>query len=262
MDLIRQDLSEGMRIYWIETLQRAHLAAVTAILRSRRWISGVQDAAVENNLLVFAATLRGLMESAADASTALIGTPLTLAQCYSSIVEALSSQATTAIMCSELEEELIHYSHAQRLSAPERANSPRSHQVRQVQEYLNIFGDANGGAIRQCYSELCDLTHPGSSSVRMWLTSEEAAGYELRLSSNQDAVHIGRILREYASVTPQLIMFAFNAPVITLNVLNYFPVVDLHTPKILNWNLDMLSGWMKCRDELDRHEVKPMVRKH
>ena len=78
-ELLVRDLSEGMRVYWTETLQRAHLAAVTAILRSRRWLSGVVHAAAENNFLIFSASLRGLMESAADASTAFLGTPLTLA---------------------------------------------------------------------------------------------------------------------------------------------------------------------------------------
>ena len=32
-ELLLHDVSEGMRIYWTETLQRAHLAAVTAIIQ-------------------------------------------------------------------------------------------------------------------------------------------------------------------------------------------------------------------------------------
>ncbi len=37
--LLQQNVSEGMRVYWSETLDRAHIAAVTAILRSRHWLS-------------------------------------------------------------------------------------------------------------------------------------------------------------------------------------------------------------------------------
>ena len=40
-ELLTRDVSEGMRIYWTEMLSRAHIAAVTAILRSRHWMSAV-----------------------------------------------------------------------------------------------------------------------------------------------------------------------------------------------------------------------------
>ncbi len=259
-DISLQDLSEGMRIYWTETLQRAHLAAVTAILRSRRWLSGVQHAKAENNLLVFAAALRGLMESAADVSTALIGTPLTLAHCHSPITDALAGRATKTLISSEVEDELIHYSHARKLRGQERANAPKSHKVRQVQEYLKIFGDdLSADNVRQCYGDLCDLTHPGASSVAMWLASDDPTGQESRLSTHQDEVLIPRFLQEHAGVPLQLLMFAFNTPVTTLNVLNYFPVEDLHTPELLNWHLDSIPAWARCRDELERQGVRPMV---
>ncbi len=52
-------------------------------------------------------------------------------------------------------------------------------------------------------------------------------------------------------------MFAFNGPVITLNVLNYFPIEDLHTSKLLNWHLDGIPAWIKCRSELDREGARP-----
>ena len=256
-DLSLRDSSKGMQVYWSETLQRAHLAAVTAMLRSRRWLSGVVHARTENNLPVFAAALRGLMESAADASTSLIGTPLTLVNHHSSITEALAGRATTVFISSEVEDELIHYSHARRIRGPERANSPQSHEARTVQEYLEIFGDQNADHVRQCYSDLCDLTHPGASSVVMWLASNDPAGLEFRLATHQDEALIAGLLRQYPTVPLELLMFAFNVPAITLNVLNYFPVEDLHTPKLLNWHLDGIPGWVKCRDELERQGAQP-----
>ena len=88
--LLHRDVSEGMRVYWSETLARAHIAAVTAILRSRHWLSAVLSAVSEGNALAFAAAFRGLMESAADTTTALVGTPLTLAHHYPTIAKSLS----------------------------------------------------------------------------------------------------------------------------------------------------------------------------
>ncbi len=57
--LLSRDLGEGMRVYWAEMLQRTHLAAVTAVLRSRQWLWGVQHAIAQENFLMFAAGLRG-----------------------------------------------------------------------------------------------------------------------------------------------------------------------------------------------------------
>ena len=256
-DLLERDLGEAMRVYWTETLGRAHLASATAILRSRRWLSGVEQASAENNLLLFAAALRGLMESAADASTALIGTPLTLAHRHSSISECLEGRARSRLESSEVEDELIHYSHARRLSRSERANAPSSHKARQVQEYLKIFGDLNAENVRRCYSDLCDLTHPGASSVTMWLDTDDPTGSQFRLSTRQDQAFIADFLQRYPTIPLELLMFAFNGPVITLNVLNYFPIEDLHTPKLLNWHLDGIPAWIKCRGELDREGARP-----
>ena len=39
--LLSRDVGEAMRVYWSETLDRAHIAAVTATLRSRHWLSAV-----------------------------------------------------------------------------------------------------------------------------------------------------------------------------------------------------------------------------
>ena len=257
--LLLRDVSEGMRVYWTETLQRAHLAAVTAILRSRRWLSGVAHAVIENNFLVFSASFRGLMESGADASTAFLGTPLTLAHLHPSITECLAGRATTILVSSELENDLIHYSHARHLNKSERANVPTSHQARRVQEYLNIFGDQNADNVRQCYGDLCDLTHPGASSVWMWLASEDLTGSVYRLSTHQDEALIAGFLRQYATVPFELLMFAFNGPLIALNVLNYFSIEELHTPQLLNWNLNGIPAWTKCRDELGGRGIRPVA---
>ena len=258
-ELLRHNVNEGMRVYWTETLQRVHLAAATAILRSRRWLSGVVHAAAENNFLVFSASLRGLMESAADSSTALLGTPLTLAQFHSSIAECLAGQATTVFISSELENELIHYSHARHLRRSERANAPSSHQARRVQEYLNNFGDQNADNVRQCYGDLCDLAHPGASSVWMWLASEDLNDSAFRLSTHQDEALIAGFLRQYATMPLELLMFAFNGPLIALNILNYFAIEDLHTPQLLTWHLDGIPAWTKCRDELGNRGIRPVA---
>lgn len=251
------DPSEGMRVYWTEMLQRAHLAAVTSILRSRRWLKGVQRAETDSNFLVFAAALRGLMESAADASTALAGTPLTLAHLHHSICEALEGNAEAVCVSSEIENELIHYSHGRRLKRRERTDAPRSHEARQVRQYFEIFGDEKVEEMRGCYMELCDLTHAGASSVRMWLAPDKPTGFDFSLAAGRDADLIADFLKRHRSVTLDLLMSAFNLPAMTLRVLNHFPIDFLHTPKLSSWNLEGIPAWIKCRDALMVEDFRP-----
>ena len=250
--LMRDDIGEGMRVYWSETLQRAHIAAVTAILRSRHWLSAVLSTKSERNALAFAAAFRGLMESAADTTTALVGTPLKLAHCYAEITDGLSGLATAVVTSKELEDELIHYSHGRYVKNSEQASTPKSHRARSTNEYLRVFDNLNVDRVTQCYRFLCDLTHPGAPSVWMWLSAVDSKGSEFILSTGQDEAIIASFWEQYETVVLDVLMFAFNAPVLALNTLNYFPIKKLHTQELLNHDLDGLAAWRKCKHELDK----------
>ena len=76
--LLRHDSRRGQRIYWLELLYRAHLAAATTMLRQDRWLNAA--AATNANCLGFAAAFRGLLESAADASFSLRFVPRYIAE--------------------------------------------------------------------------------------------------------------------------------------------------------------------------------------
>ena len=261
-DLLRSDVSEGMRVYWSETLERAHLASVTAILRSRHWLSAVLSTQSDRNALGFAAVFRGLMESAADTTTALIGIPLTLAHHYPTIADGLSGLATTVVTSPELEDELIHYSHGRYIEESDRASTPQSHKARSVQEYLRVFENLNANSVAQCYRYLCDITHPGAPSVWMWLAPMDTKGSEYILSTEQHETIIGSFLERYEKVGLDVLMFAFNAPVLVLNTLNYFPIQELHTKELLNHDLDGLAAWTECRNALEKNGARLRAFKH
>lgn len=247
--IIKNDPAKGLQIYWYEILARAHLTALTGILRSRRWLSAVVSATRDKNLLAFVSAFRGLIESAADTSSALQVIPLKLAHCYSQIIAALSGKLDkTIFFSSEMEDALIHFSHARRLSKAEQKKAPPSHKARQVYKYRQILKEGQVTNVDECYSVLCDLTHPGASSVWMWLNSVD--GIEITLSAHQDESIISRLLQQYRTMMVELLMFAFNPAIITLNILNYFPIKDLHTPELLNWNLSEIALWQKCQSEL------------
>ena len=251
-DLLRSDVSEGMRVYWSETLERAHLASVTAILRSRHWLSAVVSTQSDRNALAFAAVFRGFMESAADTTTALIGTPLTLAHHYPIITDGFSGLATTVVTSPELEDELMHYFHGRHIKKSERAVTPQSHRARSVQDYLTVFENLNANSVAQCYRYLCDFTHPGAPSVWMWLAPMDTKCSEFILSTEQDETIIGSFLEQYERVVLDVLMFAFNAPVLVLNTLNYFPIQKFYTQELLNHGLEGIPAWVECRNEFER----------
>ena len=254
--LLSRDVGDGMQVYWAEVLARAHIASVTAVLRSRHWLSGVHSAYSDRNALAVAASFRGLLESAADAATSLTHIPLTLADLHSTISESLLGRARDVVISSQLEDELIHYSHGRYIKPSERASTPPSHRARSTQEYLKAFGDLRADKIAQCYRFLCDLTHPGTPSVWMWFGPADSAVPEFTISTGQDEYIISSFLDEYATVPLDVLMLAFNAPVLVLKTLNYFPIKDLHTSGLLSWNLDGIAAWTRCRSVLEARSAQ------
>ena len=246
--ILRGNQKRGMLIYWNEILFRAHFCSVIAILRTRRWISSLLSATRDKNLLSFAAALRGFIESAADSATSLSKVPLTLSQRHSEILGMLSGKSDQFLVSSELEGELIHFAYARHLSKSEAKIVPPQHRARHVRDYINILEQGNVQNVVQCYRAMCDLTHPGQSSVWMWLSQTRNT---VCLSAQQDETLIRRFVETYKETFVDLMMFGFNPPIVTLRLLNYFPIPRLHTTQLNNWNLSSIPSWQKCQDELE-----------
>lgn len=256
--VLREDFGRGMQVYWNEILARAHLTAVVAILRSRHWISAVVAATNDKNLLAFAAAFRGLIESSADTQSALGGIAISLAENHVQISRALSGTlGNQCPLSKEIEDTLIHFKYARHLTKAEMATAPQSHRALQVRRYIEGLVKGQVHKVTACYQSLCDLTHPGASSVWMWITSEN--GVDLELNPNQDESAITHYLTEYRDTFAELMMFAFNPAVLTLNVLNYFPLRTFHTPALLDWNLSGIPLWQKCQSKLGN--ALPVARK-
>ena len=80
IDTIKTDISQGMKMYWIEILLRAHMSASVSILRFERWMDGIIKSFVNNNFFVFSASFKSLIESAADTYDTLKDVPYGLAK--------------------------------------------------------------------------------------------------------------------------------------------------------------------------------------
>jgi hypothetical protein len=247
---IRDDPEKSMKIYWSEILSRAHWTAITSIFRNRRWVSAITSAVRDRNALAFAAALRGLMESAGDTQTALNNVPGTLARDHVRIKDAvLGKSGRCAFIIDEMENQLVHFAYARKLKRDEIA--PATHQANPIQGdqgYFEILEKGKVPRVAELYRKLCDFTHPGASSVWLWLRPH--GEYEVEVTSNQEEEVISWFVSEYRQTLSKLLQFGFNGPVITLAVLNYFPVKSLHTPALRSWDLSSIPLWGKIEREL------------
>jgi len=259
-ELMLRDTAAGMKVYWREILARAHCCSTIAILRTRRWLTAMESSARENNLLSFAASFRGFLESAADASTSLSVVPLTLAHLSTKVSRILAGNIGRELLfAQDLEDELIHFSHARYLRKGQAKGRFEHHKARTTQEYMSILKKDGGVSnVAECYKELCDLTHPGASSVRMWLGSSRGS---LVLSARQDSSIINRYIETYKETYLGLVMFGFNPAIISLAVLNYYPEKEFHTSALLDWNLSTITAWHKCERLLRNRKVRARRRK-
>jgi hypothetical protein len=246
--LITRDLAKGMQVYWSEILFRSHSAAASSILRSRKWIEGIQSAVRAKNSLAFAATLRGLIESAADTCTALLSVPSELAANHSQIRSALAGTAKRAFISLDLENILIHYSHGRKVKKGH--NAPQSHHTRQVRDYLQNLEKGQVKKVAECYSELCDLTHAGASSVGIWFVAESPL--EFRLEPQFQELFLETLLFRYEEMFVDLFAFAFNPALITLAVLNHFPVAECQTPALGTWDFSGIRQWRNIQSYLKK----------
>lgn len=250
--LVLSDPVRARGIYWYEILERAHLASVTSLFRAKRWIEGANTAAMDRNLLVTAAALRGLLEAAADTLDALLSVPHALAKNRPQIMNALYGKAESWLVAQDIEDTLIHFLYARR---PEKGEDvPASHRAKLASEYNKILLKAQIPHVDQLYSRLCGLTHPAGSSILFMLGLDEE-GHSF--SSDGETIALERLLDEYRSAIEQLPMLAINPGVLILAVLNYFDIHFLHTPELLNWNLNGIPEWTKCMRHLG--DSRPML---
>jgi hypothetical protein len=102
------------QVYWREMFARAHLATATSLLRNERWFRGAINNAEDKNFYGFAACFRGLLEASADSFSCLRKIPGTIARDAKQLCQALDGELDVVAVNPDLENELVHYSHARR----------------------------------------------------------------------------------------------------------------------------------------------------
>jgi len=201
-------------VYLIGILERSHLACVTSLARVQRWILAVELAREVKNSLAFAASLRGLLEAAADAHDVMQVLPMNLEKClgyFHLVFQQHPVVDRVMVGFGELENKLIHYAYARR---PAGNRPPMPHHVNKSNaEYIRVFEAFGVPNAKELYSELCELTHPAAASVSAFMIEDSTS---LTLDFSLDESIISDMMQRYAVTISNLITFSINPSMISL----------------------------------------------
>lgn len=234
------------QVYWTEILYRSHWAAAATLIRAHTWLASILAAYREANVLSLAAAGRALIEASADSFFTLQAVPMTLARHNQMIRVALRGELIELNVNGALEDRLIHFTHARKPTKGE--SLPQSHVAKQVYEYRAPL-DRMEPAVADCYCTLCDLTHPGASSVAITaLTSADGKFVTLSLLMQQGWFEKVRI--QLTEVMPAVLQLGLNAALVTLKTLNAFPLESTRTPSIGHLDFGTIEAWTKVQQIL------------
>ncbi len=247
-------VAEVNKIICTEILERAHWVATTALGRHSMWASGVKVVASKGNLLAYAACMRGFIESAADAFDALGNVPQTLADHFRILRKGLEGAlADGLIVAREIEDTLVHFTHGRKLKKNEQA--PSSHRAKSTREYVETLTEAasaigkdNSVAVSEFYSLLCELTHPSYLSVLVFANVAED-GSSVRLDFKPDMQAVQQMESHYEVLFRPIFQLSLNPCLMTLKLLNHFPLPKVYTRVLDGIALEM-PGWLKIAGKL------------
>ncbi len=211
-------------VYWIEILYRSHWAATSNLIRYNKWFELCHNSSVTNpNYIAFCSGLRGILECATDTYDALASVPLTMAQLLSHIEDALLRRPTlNRIISTELEDALIHFSFARKLTKHE--DAPESHKAKTASEYIALL-DSKDLPLKSLYAELCQVVHPAHQSTA-WLVGVEEQYYKIQRPD--DLAFILNLCGRYKECIEYIQVSSVNASMFIFQVLNMLSCPELH----------------------------------
>jgi len=233
------------KIYWIEMLYRIHIVVLVSLFKSVKWVDAMNNNI--KNYYGFCSSLRGLIESCADSLYTLINVPLTIANDYKAIYEAVNNESPIVLLHEKLEAILLHYIQATKLTKEEKEFFPDFYNAKHITEYLSCFKYKNNEII-ELYKFLCGITHPAYESTMIFLFLHEGKTIVCGDSDNLEINLVEDLLvNKNEDITAMFRGFMVNILSI-LNLLNQFGVSEIITDLSLKYNIEAHEAWK----EIDR----------
>ena len=250
------DIRQSQKIYWQEILLRVHFAAVTSLIRTQKWLSGVVLGRETKNVLVFSASLRGFLEATVDSYYSLESLPTSLALNFKNINSALKGELNQSFTNDELESKLIHFQFAKK---GKKGSDASVNIARTNVEYIKSFDLENIG-IKELYSELCEVTHPAANSINCFteeIVVSEHHSYSVTSTETDNGV-ILEIIPKYWKQINSLLKMGMSLYCICLKLLTLFDFEDIHSEyindSIFNTILNK-DSWNQLLEMIERRKI-------
>lgn len=208
--VMMSDPFEGLRIFWKEILERVHALNLVSMQRNQRWFEGVLLGVQHENLFVFAAAYRGLIESISDALDALKYVTKRLDEKEKIITSILegeleaikSSEHLASLIDKDLEEALIHFVAARDTWGEK--DTPAAHKKKTFREYAESFDANYSESARKAWRDLCQLTHPSHSSISPFYLPHDKIGETWKVGLDADFLQILVFTYKHKNVLPNM----------------------------------------------------------
>jgi len=223
-----------------------------SLRRHERWQAGSVTAYEAANFYGFVASLRGLLEAALDANYSLGTIPLSFAQNHKNIQLALRGELNGAMVCSEVEDRLIHFVYARKLERQEKGTVPDSHEALDPREYRNALGllDQHREAFRRLYDELCAYCHPTAFSLHpLWHTLSDG---KVGLAPLDDRQAIKHLVDTHRDAIEFSLSLSVTTSALCLRTMNRFAFPEVHCAAVDQWNFSDIATWQKIEQALAR----------
>ena len=250
-DFLKIDnIPESQLVYWSEIIQRLHACSATTLLRLKKWIEAIQAAFEQKNYYGFCASLRGLIEACSDSFYTLGRVIYPISENFKQIRIATKGESSKTILSESIENHLIHYLLARKLTRSEKGSFPDSHNAKQVREYLESLKDDN--AI-ELYAELCQVSHPSTMSLIPFLIEHDEYGLTLHKEQIDDTLN-KNILDRHRETIYNCTMYALATSLCGLKMINHFDVQlfeSLHTDKKAFTSLEGYPLWVTIEEQIN-----------
>lgn len=224
-EVLKENITQGMKIYWQEILFRAHMSAYAGLKRLMDWVNLLET--VDKNFIAYATALRGLIECSGDTYHGLSRVSNTFADNKQTIVKAFNGDLDKFEVCKELEDILIHFLNASQAYAKEVGNKEFNPQ--QAQAYISLMEKGTKFEIYKYYKELCEFVHPSAPSLG-YNFSESENGY-LYFNPTKDEFMVNQSLKNDRELIIHILQMSLNPISLLIKTINLFKVEGMYSKK-------------------------------
>jgi len=279
-----KDSKKANFIYVYEIIERLHWAAISSILRCKRWMDGLINSIETNNFIIFSSSFRGLLESAGDSiftfehipirEIEYIKTnknynnkdkksnlPIDLMYRYDLMVNSLKGQnsdlGNTVSKLRKIEDKLINFNFAKQShdDTPYSLEAIKNRDVyiaRKANEYVNILGIKfmnNGlGEFEESYklyASLCEYVHSSSDSTLYFYNNINNV---YKFNSKADQENINNILKKNEALLYLAIESQIVLPIMILKIINSLGLKQLFTKNLFDVSFTDNATWLKINE--------------